>query len=341
MPEGVTGRFTDPAEFQASLPEVTAELVVTGAGTFDAQLTWAKLANIDLLRAQEARARVAFMTAPGSSVMLSLAARAQTGLHWNGVELQRGDMVFHALGERFHQRLSGPCRWGMLSIGQSFFVRYGAALAGQPLPQPEAGRIVRPRQADLARLLRLYARVARLAETQPASLGHPEIVRSMEHALLHALVTCLTASDKHPAASVKPQHVCVMAGLEAMLARGYWPPDLRTLCAPLGVTERTLRACCQEFLGVSPTRYLRLRRLKLARAELQSANPATTQIGDLARRYGFAEAGRFAVTYRQIFGETPSMTLSRPRRFSESASRPSGEGLTFCWRDKHRHTNIA
>ena len=54
MPEAATGRFTDPAEYQASLPDVTVELVVTGVGAFDAQLTWAKLPNVRLVRAQEA-----------------------------------------------------------------------------------------------------------------------------------------------------------------------------------------------------------------------------------------------------------------------------------------------
>lgn len=33
------------------------------------------------------------------------------------------------------------------------------------------------------------------------------------------------------------------------------------LCAEIGMAERTLRMCCSEILGVSPTRYLLLQRL--------------------------------------------------------------------------------
>jgi transcriptional regulator GlxA family with amidase domain len=82
------------------------------------------------------------------------------------------------------------------------------------------------------------------------------------------------------------------------------------LCAKIGVTERTLRTCCVEFLGVSPTRYLLLRRLNEARAALR-ADPSTVSVAQVARNHQFLELGRFAVTYRTTFGESPSKTLQR------------------------------
>jgi AraC-like DNA-binding protein len=81
------------------------------------------------------------------------------------------------------------------------------------------------------------------------------------------------------------------------------------LPAAIGVSERTLRACCHEFLGMSACRYLLLRRLNRVRRELLHSDPATTRIADQARRHGFTELGRFAVVYRTVFGETPSSTL--------------------------------
>jgi transcriptional regulator GlxA family with amidase domain len=83
----------------------------------------------------------------------------------------------------------------------------------------------------------------------------------------------------------------------------------RELCAAIGVSERTLERCCVEVLGMSPSSYARLRRLNLVRSALRRADPAITRVSELARRYGFSELGRFAVTYRTVFGETPSTTL--------------------------------
>jgi transcriptional regulator GlxA family with amidase domain len=69
--------------------------------------------------------------------------------------------------------------------------------------------------------------------------------------------------------------------------------------------------CCAEFLGVSPTRYLLLRRLNKARSALRRADPSTATVAEVARNYQFLELGRFAVTYRATFGESPSTTLQR------------------------------
>jgi transcriptional regulator GlxA family with amidase domain len=83
------------------------------------------------------------------------------------------------------------------------------------------------------------------------------------------------------------------------------------LCAELGVPARTLRMCCAEFLGVSPTRYLLLQRLNKARAALRRADPSKATVAEVARNHQFLELGRFAVTYRTTFGESPSATLQR------------------------------
>jgi len=91
--------------------------------------------------------------------------------------------------------------------------------------------------------------------------------------------------------------------------------SMPALCAELDVPARTLRMCCAEFLGVSPTRYLLLQRLNKARSALRRANPSTASVAEVARSHQFLELGRFAVTYRTTFGESPSATLQRdPQR---------------------------
>jgi hypothetical protein len=170
---------------------VIAALTVTGQGVFDARLTWAKLPNMHLARAEEALAREATIALSAGLVFVSFATAPGTELFWNGACVGPDALVVHGCGERFAQRIGGAGSWGFFSIAPAFFARYASALAGRALGVPAQGRIVRPRPADMKRLLRLHARVARLAQTRPTALIHPEVARGLEHEVLHALVNCL------------------------------------------------------------------------------------------------------------------------------------------------------
>jgi AraC-like DNA-binding protein len=86
---------------------------------------------------------------------------------------------------------------------------------------------------------------------------------------------------------------------------------MRELAALVGASYWTLRDCCLEYLGMSPKRYLWLRRMNLARRALRVADPEKTTITQIATDYGFWELGRFSVAYRSLFGESPSITLRR------------------------------
>jgi transcriptional regulator GlxA family with amidase domain len=89
------------------------------------------------------------------------------------------------------------------------------------------------------------------------------------------------------------------------------PLHLSKLCELIEVSERTLRSCCAEFLGISPSRYVLLRRLQVARIALRDADPAAASVAEIASGCGFAELGRFAGAYRNAFGEAPLTTLRR------------------------------
>jgi AraC family ethanolamine operon transcriptional activator len=83
------------------------------------------------------------------------------------------------------------------------------------------------------------------------------------------------------------------------------------ICIQFGLSRRTLQRAFQESLGVGPAHYLILRRLSSARSRLLDADPATERVTDVAVDEGFWELGRFAVRYREMFGERPSETLRR------------------------------
>jgi transcriptional regulator GlxA family with amidase domain len=109
------------------------------------------------------------------------------------------------------------------------------------------------------------------------------------------------------------QHAIVMRRFHRVVEENPEQPlYIPEICNAIGVSSRTLQACCHEHLGMGPKHYLVVRRMNLARRALRQAAPDTTSVTDIATRYGFWQLGRFAVEYHSLFGESPSATLIRP-----------------------------
>jgi AraC-like DNA-binding protein len=105
----------------------------------------------------------------------------------------------------------------------------------------------------------------------------------------------------------------VMRRLEdALMANPEQPLYMAELSAEVGASYWTLRDCCLEYLGMSPKRYLWMRRMHMARRALRIADAERTTVTEIASDYGFWELGRFSVAYRSLFGEAPSVALRRP-----------------------------
>lgn len=83
------------------------------------------------------------------------------------------------------------------------------------------------------------------------------------------------------------------------------------LAAEVHLSVRALQEGFRRHLATPPMTYLRQVRLRRARAALQEAHRDATTVGAVAASLGIVHLGRFAATYREAFGESPSVTLSR------------------------------
>jgi AraC-like DNA-binding protein len=312
MVESGTATFSNPDDYQAGIRDANVSLIVTGGSNFSARLTWVNLRRLHVLRGCENLPRIARLSLSPAPAFISFPTNVGLPLTCGGLGLRFGDVVFHSRGERTHQRTDGVSQWGLISLPPEQLAACGKALTGSEITAPSVGRVLRPSRSAAARLLRLHSRACRLAETRHKLIANPEVARALEQELLHALVNCLTAEDTGGHPKTRRHHADIMVRFEDVLTAHRGPRlNMPALCSAIGVPERTLRVCCTEFLGMSPTRYLLLRRLNMARSALRRADPATASVAEIARRHQFSEPGRFAVTYRAIFGEMPSSTLRR------------------------------
>jgi AraC-like DNA-binding protein len=313
MPGSGTSIFNDPDDYQASLRWAQMELLVN-SGDFKARLTWAELHCLRLLRGEEHLPRIAYVSLVPTLTFVTFPSAADPPPVWGGVEVDTGKIMFHSRGERLHQWMRGPGLWNLIALPANDLRDYGRTLSGKAILAPPAGRVFRPRPRDAARLQRLHTQACRLAETKSKTLSHPQVARAIEEGLIQALVTCLTTSDARDDAANSRHRAQIMARFEeAVKDNPNRPWHVSEICERIGVTDRTLRSCCAEFIGISPSRYLLLRRLKQVRTALRNADPANASVAELARNHGFTELGRFAEIYRRAFGETPSATLERMR----------------------------
>jgi AraC-like DNA-binding protein len=310
MMECRTAIFDDPDVYRTSIPGVSLNLVLTARGDFKAHLTWINLRRLRLVRCEESVPCIAFMMLAPGRVVLSFPTHHDPPPIWQGVRMQPSEIVLHSLGEHFHQRTSGSSSWGLISLAPNDFADYGKALAHVRLTPPPGSKFQRPPPKAVTDLLRLHANACRLAKSKADRIAQREIARALEQDLLHALFNCLTAEEAHRYAAARQRHAEIMARFEEVLAEHEMARiPTPELAAVVGVAERSLRTCCAKFLGMSPSQYMRLRRLNLVREALRRADPATASVGAIARQYGFSELGRFAGAYRTAFGEVPSTTL--------------------------------
>jgi AraC-like DNA-binding protein len=311
MTENGTATFACPDEYAAAIGAAKVNLIVTAAGEFKGRLTWLNLGGLHVLRGRENLPRIAFVALPPAQAHISFPASGSSGLIYCGLGLNLGDVIFHSLGERAHQRTVGEADWCLMSLAPEQFAACSKALIGQSIRPPSEGRVIVPAPSTSGALQSLLSKACRLAETRRELMAN-EVARSLEQELLHALVNCLATENADRTSRWRRRHTDIMVRFEeAVATRSDSHLNLSELCAAIGVPERTLRLCCAEFLGVSPMRYYLLRRLNMARSALRRADPGTASVAEIARDHQFTELGRFAVAYRAIFGETPSSTLRR------------------------------
>jgi AraC-like DNA-binding protein len=312
MPSCGSSTYVEPEDYQAKFREGRINLVLVKGVGFKARQTWIEFNHLHILGSEESLPRIAYISLPPERVFFGFPRVSNRLTTWGGLKLGLGDIVLHGRGERMHYRTNSVSCWGFISLVPDHLAAYGKTIAGFDRAMPSGGRVLRPSRRARSELLSLHAQACHLAETEPKTIAHPKVARSLEQQLAHALVNCLVADEVYDPTATKRHYRSIMARFERVLAgRLDRPLQVPDVCEIIEVSQRTLRTCCAEFLGLSPSQYIRLRRLNFARGLLRHADPTTTSVAEIAWRSGFTELGRFAGIYRTAFGELPSTTLAR------------------------------
>jgi len=313
MPQVRVFAFTDPDAYQERIRASNAAILTSGRGEFRASLAHVTFDRLWMQWGYDSLPRIARTTLdPGRAILMFLADSEQPATQIGGREMANDNLVVYGRGSTNIVRTDASTRWASMSLDHAELLAAGKAIAGREVVCPSDTYLVAPPPLVLTQLKAIHALAVKLAKAAPEILLAPAAARALEQQAKHAMVACLTGDRPAERRWLPGQHARIVNRfLEFLEIRPDEPVYLAEICAAIGASERTLRTCCQEVLGVGPVRYLWLRRMYLARQALLHADALAATVTEIATAHGFWELGRFSVEYRGLFGESPSESLRR------------------------------
>ncbi|MBV8916945.1 AraC family transcriptional regulator [Bradyrhizobium sp.] len=313
--------FDDPSACQAIFPSADVALFPTSKGNFHADVTqigmngiWMhrihiSLPEINTVAVKPGRRSLGFLTECNSSSLLDC-----------GLDVLPGDIVMNR-SDLVHQRSDADFHYATVSLPSEYLSAAAEAITGRELPEAARKSIIRPPPGLMLRLLKMHKSIGQLAHDTPDILEIPQVSRALENELSHIVVRCLAEGHTaEPTAGRRSHHTILTRFVEFLEANPDRPLYLTEICTAIGAAERTLRASCEEHLGMGPIRYLTLRRMHLVRRALLAAHSSTATVTRIVTDHGFWELARFSVAYRGLFGESPSDTLRQPAEQTATSS---------------------
>lgn len=187
--------------------------------------------------------------------------------------------------------------------------------AGRQTPMPPQVEFLssRPRTPGAARIWRdafdYVAGSFAAAETARHPLLVAAAVRLLAAALLECFPSNITTGESSPGDPSVPR--ALQTAMSFIHRHAGMNIGVKDVAAVVHLTPRAVQYLFRQQLDTTPTEYLRRVRLHRAHQDLISGDRSSTTVSEIAQRWGFAHTGRFAVLYRQTYGESPHTALKR------------------------------
>ena len=211
---------------------------------------------------------------------------SDTTLYRNGIECEAGDLFILPSKVDCCRRADTSYKYSAIVIPNYELLKY--------FNEPITMRKIRP-------------------STKAMALFHHAHKKAMhgihnQESLINSVIECLYNSDAHIFKDSNQERT-VFRFQQILNDIKPGVDSIEDICRRLRVSERTLRRACSSYLGMTPHEYIISHRLNMARITFTYSDPHSVKVSDIADQYGFSDNSRFARLYRNLFGETPSVTL--------------------------------
>lgn len=156
---------------------------------------------------------------------------------------------------------------------------------------------------------KIMAAAQALALQNEAMTDKEHFAQKVQHSKTRIEALESSLIDSRPGMALSPAHAQFIKQATEQAHIHMHKPDfgVKELAQVLNASERTLGRKLSDALGVTPTAFLRAKRLERAR-DLMLIRQFNT-VAEAALAVGYASAGHFTKLYRNAYGEAPSDTL--------------------------------
>ncbi len=224
----------------------------------------------------------------------------------NGFDIRRGQLQFYAEGVEANYRSAENSEWVILGLEREALQTAAEEHLGCELALPRTGSlnldVPGPLLGELDRLIQRSLRIGvdSLAMITPITCATAELLANQnpDH-LRRSLPRWNKRCEEMKAAETY---------LQSRLAVQF---DGQAFATAMGQSERSLQVMFKQAYGMGPARWARCLALHAARKELRRSNTEVCTVRNVAEAFGFQHMGRFSHYYKELFGQSPSVTLGR------------------------------
>lgn len=290
--------------------------LVTGPEPLEMEVTGLRVGALTAGRLTYGR-RVQLRTVDASNFHVNIPLRGGA-LSSNGsgqpVATRAGEGLIFSPGAPAEISWSADCEQLCLMIPRDRLEAELEHLLGRSLERPLAFDFAADVHSPLGRRWRTVLELIVDELDDPTSVGgHPLMSRHLEGLVLDGLLLGQrhSYSDSATGNGVARMGATIRHAVKLIQEQPSEPWTTVGLAGEVHLSVRALQEGFRRDVGKAPMAYLRQVRMRRAREQLLVADPEETTVSSVAVGLGISHLGRFALAYREAFGEAPSETLNR------------------------------
>ena len=281
-------------------------------GSLSAHATLFGHSDIAVLRVEFDRSFHQIGRPPLGLVTFGLPDKETGVLRWSGVETPPGVLINFNFDKNLDCVSPAPFGGFVLSFSQDVLRTASGELGldSNLFDKINASRFWDPEEHGISQLRQVLLALLKVASDDGdeglnrwADVFNSDIVNLMVRILARDSLSPQLAGPIFRAAAMN-------RAVEILGNYNQFPINIEALCTMVGASWATLQRAFAEEYGVTPSSYIKSRRLAAVQSELIKKGSRVV-ISDVANRWGFWHMGSFASDYRKQFGELPSETLRR------------------------------